>query len=581
MPRSKINEAAQMRLRKLMVRRMELPRGIGAIGEQLLRRLVRSVDRAMTPSEHLAADADGLPLWLTREWLRDRYYDVHLPCTHPETIAEPIAEPIVAIAAPIVELAAAVRPVKQMMFDRFACEHLQFPAVRAEAQRLKDETDRFASWNLNRIRRLLAWRRWRAMDAAAKAPYADGIIAARIKVRQRDGRFASIVNDRAALADLVPPAPIAFRALTPTRLKRKALAAIGEGFLEAAGKLELSKHTGRNGPSSEAVAQLQSLIANVGRRLDPSQSRTVKRVMAIGGFSRRQCRKVKATIAADAAIDVAVATPRRGRALGSTKVTSEELRALFVPHAVDTCRYSQRMKCETMALDSSIKSIVEADAKIWDLYSYRTICRKLRHGRLALCPAKNRSDKCSICAVWDQCLSKRLFSFLKEVKADVQKLEPGFFGEWEPIAMASDWTDKHPKRIEEPDFLEVFDDYIASKAAEIPENHELQCLVIVIHENFVGEDGWIQILKENALHWQMRTNIRDTLRLELRLPAPRVCHIWWDFAKVTGKSEISIYKIPSAPVWSFLPYMMRREVFLPYMIWGGNFFALHDLGREN
>jgi hypothetical protein len=529
MPRSQLNDARQTCLRRMIKLRLALPRGIGKPGELLLRRLTREVSKALEPLELLTVDAGELPTWLTAPWLRERYYDTNLPCTRP--VIEPIAQLVV--APPALVLAAASRSFRSKMFDRFACEHAQTPAIRTEAIRLTRETRKYASFQLHSVRRILAWRAWRTMDATAKAPYADLLTAARVKVRLDCGRFASVIDDGAALSDLVPPPPIPIIMPSRPKLKKKTLAIIGAGFLEAASNLKLSEQTSNNGPATEAVAQLQTLIANVGRRIDPSESLTAHtRVMDTACFTRRQCHKVKATLAADASIDISIRRPTRGRALGSTKVTSDELRQLFVPHAVDTCRYSQRMKCETMALDSSIKSIVEADAKIWELYSYSTICKLLRHGRLALCPAKNRSDKCSICAVWDQCLSKRLVSFLNEVKADVQKLAPDFFGEWEPIAMASDWTDEHPKRIEEPDFLEVYDDYIAGKAAELPDNLELQTLVVLIHERFAGDDGWIQILKENALHWQMRTNIRDTLRGELRAPAPRVAHVWWDYAKV-------------------------------------------------
>ena len=106
---------------------------------------------------------------------------------------------------------------------------------------------------------------------------------------------------------------------------------------------------------------------------------------------------------------------------------------MFVSHSTDSCRYSMKAKAGVRTFNSTIKQIWSTDQSLFGTYGYSTLCKKLRRGRLGLARACNRSDKCSVCAVWDWTLAKRLKQFLNDAYADVGEYAPRFFDEWNKI----------------------------------------------------------------------------------------------------------------------------------------------------
>ena len=92
--------------------------------------------------------------------------------------------------------------------------------------------------------------------------------------------------------------------------------------------------------------------------------------------------------------------------------------------------------------------------------------------------------------------------------------------------------------IENPDYIECFSMYI-------DQNHEkewdlqagvrkddLRGMLGQIRDALEDEEnGWRCIVKEWALHFAMRENIRGQLKNNIKFPQERTIYVWWDYAK--------------------------------------------------
>ena len=84
----------------------------------------------------------------------------------------------------------------------------------------------------------------------------------------------------------------------------------------------------------------------------------------------------------------------------------------------------------------------------------------------------------------------------------------------------------------------------------------MRALITFVDYELHHDDGYVQLLKELALHWRSRDSFSDPLRHALANPTPGRVDIWLDFGERRA-CFVVIYSIP-APVLRIPPVGCRQ-----------------------
>ena len=70
-----------------------------------------------------------------------------------------------------------------------------------------------------------------------------------------------------------------------------------------------------------------------------------------------------------------------------------------------------------------LRQIHDDCQELRDIMSYRTLCRRFRHGKLGVGKPARETDKCQICGCWDRVIQKKLVHMVRTVGGELLAAE--------------------------------------------------------------------------------------------------------------------------------------------------------------
>jgi len=233
---------------------------------------------------------------------------------------------------------------------------------------------------------------------------------------------------------------------------------------------------------------------------------------------------------------------KRQSFIKKSKVSDEQLLASLDPHTAPSCKWSRTTQRPLRTLRASKRQLHKTNKDISDLCSYRTLCRRLRRGRLGVGVGSPRVDDCDYCVKHDRMVRPEIHKSLKEWQLMGKSLHTKYWDQWELM------VESNPK-FKEPDFepadsqtylekLSIYcnewakqqDHFDMFKDLSKSQQDEILKFGSRVHLALKGQPGWVDMVSSIGAHWLLRDNQDAEFQLSLKNPKPGWLYLHWDLA---------------------------------------------------